>query len=94
MAYQNFNAKDDATELKTAMKGIGCKKDVVIDILANRNNAQRVEIGIAFKTLYGKVIKRSNRSRNVFNFTSFTYESSRGNNYPLNKCYIGRRYIK
>lgn len=53
----NFDAKQDATGLYKAMKGFGCDKKEVIEILANRNTEQRLEIAVAFKSLYGKVKK-------------------------------------
>lgn len=56
-AAQNFNAKEDATALKKAMKGFGCDQKTIIDLLANRGIVQRIEIAEAFKSLYGKVKK-------------------------------------
>ncbi|XP_055333553.1 annexin A6-like [Paramacrobiotus metropolitanus] len=53
-ACSSFNAESDAKCLHTAMKGFGTDEKAVIDILANRSNAQRQQIGVTYKTMYGK----------------------------------------
>jgi len=67
-ASPNFDAKEDATALKKAMKGFGCDQKVILDVIANRGIVQRIEIAEAFKTLYGKVINRL-----IHNILSFRY---------------------
>ncbi|CAH1725197.1 annexin B9 [Aphis gossypii] len=57
-ASPNFDAKEDATALKKAMKGFGCDQKVILDVIANRGIVQRIEIAEAFKTLYGKDLKK------------------------------------
>lgn len=54
-AAPNFDAKEDATALKKAMKGFGCDQKIIIDIITSRGIVQRIEIAEAFKTMYGKV---------------------------------------
>lgn len=50
----NFNANADAEALHKAMKGLGCDDSAVTNILCARTNAQRQQIAVAFKTMYGK----------------------------------------
>ncbi|CAD5215394.1 unnamed protein product [Bursaphelenchus okinawaensis] len=53
-ADPNANPQHDAETLRKAMKGLGCNKDKVIQVLCARSSAQRQQIGLAFKQLYGK----------------------------------------
>ena len=48
------NPQQDADDLKKAMKGIGCDKKAIIQIIANRTNAQRQQIKECYKTAYGR----------------------------------------
>ena len=48
------NPQKDADDLKKAMKGIGCDKKAIIQIIANRTNAQRQQIKECYKTSYGR----------------------------------------
>ncbi|KAI6225294.1 Annexin [Aphelenchoides fujianensis] len=52
--YPHFNASHDAEALRKAMKGLGCDKNRVLEILCKRSNMQRQEIARVFKTMYGK----------------------------------------
>jgi len=51
---EDFNAEEDATALRNAMKGIGTDEQEIIDLLTNRSSNQRQEIKKTFKTAYGK----------------------------------------
>ena len=52
----NFNAERDADALNKAVKGFGTKESVLIDILGNRSNAQRLKIKDMYKAMFGKVM--------------------------------------
>ncbi|XP_029287301.1 annexin A5b isoform X1 [Cottoperca gobio] len=52
-ASKNFNATTDAEVLYKAMKGLGTNEDAILELLVGRNNVQRQDIKIAFKTLFG-----------------------------------------
>ncbi|XP_043113236.1 annexin A6 isoform X1 [Puntigrus tetrazona] len=52
--YQNFDPASDAQALRKAMKGFGTDEDTIIDIVAQRSNAQRQEIRQTFKSLLGR----------------------------------------
>ncbi|XP_019645089.1 PREDICTED: annexin A6-like [Branchiostoma belcheri] len=51
---EDFDAEVDAEALHEAMKGWGTDEDLIIDVLANRSNAQRLEIREKFKQMYGE----------------------------------------
>lgn len=50
-----FNPRGDAEILRKAMKGFGTDEKAIINVIARRSNAQRLQIAADFKTLYGKV---------------------------------------
>ncbi|XP_047575849.1 annexin A10 isoform X2 [Lutra lutra] len=50
----NFNPIMDAQMLGGALQGFGCDKDMLIDILTQRCNAQRLMIAEAYQSMYGR----------------------------------------
>uniref|UniRef100_A0A8C2ZIE8 Annexin n=1 Tax=Cyclopterus lumpus TaxID=8103 RepID=A0A8C2ZIE8_CYCLU len=52
----------DAQALRKAMKGFGTDEDAIIDIVAQRSNAQRQEIRQAFKSLLGRDLMKDLKS--------------------------------
>jgi hypothetical protein len=55
VAAPNFDAGRDADALRKAMKGLGTDEKTLINILGNRNTAQRLQIKTAFKDKLGRV---------------------------------------
>ncbi|XP_036022821.1 annexin A10 isoform X2 [Onychomys torridus] len=50
----NFNPVMDAQMLGGALQGFDCNKDMLIDILTQRSNAQRQMIAGAYQSMYGR----------------------------------------
>uniref|UniRef100_A0A674MEK5 Annexin n=2 Tax=Takifugu rubripes TaxID=31033 RepID=A0A674MEK5_TAKRU len=58
----NFDPAADAQALRKAMKGFGTDEDAIIDIVAQRSNAQRQEIRQTFKSLLGRDLMKDLKS--------------------------------
>jgi annexin A7/11 len=58
IAAPNFDANRDADALRKAMKGIGTDEKTLINILGNRNTAQRLQIKTAFQNKHNRVSSR------------------------------------
>jgi hypothetical protein len=51
----NFDADRDCEALNYAFKGLGTREDIIVRIIGNRSNQQRLEIKSMYKTMFGKV---------------------------------------
>jgi len=58
--FPGFNAVEDATLLRKAMKGFGTDEKAIIDILTQRSNSQRQQVKEEFTKEYGRVIFPNN----------------------------------
>ncbi|CAG9865151.1 unnamed protein product [Phyllotreta striolata] len=63
-----FNPNDDAQVLRKAMKGMGTDEKAIINVLARRTNQQRLQIAVAFKTMFGKDLLKDLKSELTGNF--------------------------
>ncbi|XP_078660364.1 annexin A5-like isoform X3 [Branchiostoma floridae x Branchiostoma belcheri] len=52
--HQGFDAHADGQKLRNAMRGVGTDEKAIIDIMAHRSNAQRQQLILQYKTMYGK----------------------------------------
>ncbi|CAF0755465.1 unnamed protein product [Rotaria sordida] len=68
-AAPNFDANRDADALRKAMKGFGTDEKAIIDILGNRNTAQRLQIKAAFKNKLGRDLIADLKSETSGNFS-------------------------
>ncbi|KAG9479949.1 hypothetical protein GDO78_011788 [Eleutherodactylus coqui] len=53
-AIPNFDSMVDAQLIGGALQGFGCDKDVLIDVITQRNSAQRIMITESYGSLYGR----------------------------------------
>ena len=68
MPAPNFNADDDAEKLHNAMKGMGTNEKVLIEIVGNRSNEQRLKYKDMFKAMFGKDLVEEIKSETSGNF--------------------------
>ncbi|XP_038052287.1 annexin A6-like [Patiria miniata] len=67
-AAANFDTDSDCQILRKAMKGLGTDEKAIVDILANRSNAQRQELKVKFKASFGRDLVKDLKSELGGNF--------------------------
>ncbi|VUZ52612.1 unnamed protein product [Hymenolepis diminuta] len=60
--FEDFDPAEDSKALQKAMKGIGTDEQAIIDILAYRSAAQRLEIMSSYKAQFGKDLLKELKS--------------------------------
>uniref|UniRef100_A0A0N5B6N0 Annexin n=1 Tax=Strongyloides papillosus TaxID=174720 RepID=A0A0N5B6N0_STREA len=64
----NTNPMADANALREAMRGFGCDKTAIMQILCTRTNFQRQQIRASFKQMYGKDLIKELKSELSWDF--------------------------
>ena len=62
VGYTDTMANDDAFAIRKAMKGFGCDEVSIMNLIVKRNFLQRKKISDAFKSLYGKDLRKELKS--------------------------------
>uniref|UniRef100_H0XYM6 Annexin n=1 Tax=Otolemur garnettii TaxID=30611 RepID=H0XYM6_OTOGA len=52
--FPNFDPSQDAEALYTTMKGLGCDKEAILELITSQSNSRRQEICESYKSLYSK----------------------------------------
>jgi len=65
-----FDPKKDATELRTAMRGLGTDEKMLIRILGCRSHPERLQIAQAYGNMFGKSLDSALSSETSGNFCS------------------------
>jgi len=60
--YNGFDAQQDCELLRKAMKGLGTDEEMIINIVANRSNAQRQELKKMYGQMWGKDLLKDLKS--------------------------------
>ncbi|CAF2947711.1 unnamed protein product [Rotaria sp. Silwood2] len=66
--FPNFNVDQDCENLHKSMKGIGTDEDILINILGNRSNDQRLQIRDKYKTKFGRDLENDIKGDTSGNF--------------------------
>jgi len=92
-AHEPFDSEEDAVELRRAMKGWGSDDKALLALLTTRSAAQRLQIGLLYKTMYGRDLRQDLKSETSGNFEDaikrMMYDRPHFDAYSLRKAMKG-----
>lgn len=65
---KDFDAEADAQKLRDAMKGWGSDDRALLSLLSSRSAAQRLQIGLMYKTMFGRDLRQDLKSETSGHF--------------------------
>lgn len=91
--HEPFDAEEDAVALRAAMKGWGSDDKALIALLSTRCAAQRLQIGLMYKTMYGRDLRQDLKSETSGHFEDtikrMMYDRPHFDAYSLRKAMKG-----
>lgn len=89
----NFDAEEDAVALRAAMKGWGSDDKALMALLSSRSAEQRLQMGLLYKTMYGRDLRQDLKSETSGHFEDaikrMMYDRPHFDAYSLRKAMKG-----
>jgi len=90
---EDFDAEEMAVKLREAMKGWGSDDKALLSILSSHSAAQRLQMGLFYKTMYGRDLREDLKSETSGHFEDaikrMMYDSPHFEAYSLRKAMKG-----